>query len=106
MQLLLLASAICSEVAATLSLRMATVGSKRWYVPVTGGYLFAFMLLAVVLDLGMPLGIAYGIWTATGVALTAILSRILFNESLTWLMGIGITLIVGGVLLVEVGAVH
>lgn len=103
---LLLSLAICSEVGATLSLRMATSGSKRWYIPVASGYVFAFILLAVTLALGMPLGVAYGIWAATGVAITAILSRVFFNEPLTWLMSTGIVLIVGGVLLIELGSAH
>ena len=55
---------------------------------------------------GMALGVAYGIWAASGVALTAILSKFLFKEPFTWLMGLGIVLIVGGVLCIELGAVH
>jgi small multidrug resistance pump len=54
----------------------------------------------------MPLGVAYGIWAAAGVALTAIAGRLLFQERLTWVMSLGIVLIIGGVLLVEVGAAH
>ena len=55
---------------------------------------------------GVPLGVAYGIWAAAGVAIMAVLSKILFKEPLTWLMGFGIILIVGGVLLIELGAAH
>ena len=54
--------------------------------------------------LGTPLGVAYGIWTAAGVALAAVFSRLLFREPLTPLMGAGIVLIACGVLLVELGA--
>ncbi|MDN5548166.1 MAG: QacE family quaternary ammonium compound efflux SMR transporter, partial [Rhodococcus sp. (in: high G+C Gram-positive bacteria)] len=46
------------------------------------------------------------IWTACGVALTAIASRILFREPLTKLMIVGIGLIAAGVLLIELGAGH
>ncbi|MFZ4893688.1 DMT family transporter [Plantibacter sp. Mn2098] len=104
---LLLAGAIVTEVAATLSLS-ASKGftRKRWIAPVVIGYLTAFSLLAVVLAEGMPVGVAYGVWAACGVALTAILSRVLFKEPLTWVMSVGIVLIVGGVLLVEFGAAH
>ena len=55
---------------------------------------------------GMPLGIAYGIWAAAGVALTAVGSRLLFAEPLTRKMLGGIAFIVVGVLLIEVGALH
>lgn len=106
MQWILLAVAILAEVGATLSLHAATGGSRRWYVAVVAGYLAAFSLLAVVLALGMPLGIAYGLWAAAGVALTAVLSRVIFKEPFTWVMGLGVALIVGGVLLVETGAAH
>ncbi|GAA1493070.1 DMT family transporter [Curtobacterium herbarum] len=99
----LLAIAIVSEVAATISLKLATDGKKRFYVPVAIGYVVAFSLLAVALTLGLPIGVAYGIWAATGVALTAVLGRVLFREPLTRLMLAGIGLIIVGVLLVELG---
>jgi small multidrug resistance pump len=66
----------------------------------------AFVMLTLTLAAGMPLGVAYGIWAAAGVALTAVISKVLFKEPLTWLMGFGIVLIIGGVLLIEVGAGH
>ena len=98
-----LAVAISFELAATLSLRMA-VDNARWYAAVVPGYLVAFVFLSLTLAGGMPLGVAYGIWAAAGVALAAVLSRLLFREPLTPLMGAGIVLIAGGVLLVELGA--
>ena len=104
---LLLAGAIITEVGATLSLNASNgLKRKRWIAPIVVGYLTAFTLLGVVLAQGMPVGIAYGVWAACGVALTAILSRILFAEPLTWVMSVGVVLIVGGVLLVELGAAH
>jgi len=54
----------------------------------------------------MALGVGYGIWAACGVALTAILSKLLFDEPFSWIMAAGIALVVGGVLLVELGAAH
>ncbi|MFL0359864.1 DMT family transporter [Curtobacterium flaccumfaciens] len=99
----LLAIAIVTEVGATISLKLATDGKRVWYVAVVAGYLIAFSLLAVALTLGLPIGVAYGIWAATGVALTAILGRVLFREPLTALMLGGVALIIVGVLLVELG---
>lgn len=103
---LLLAGAIVFEVAGTLSLRMAATGRRWWYLAVTASYVSAFTLLLFTLAAGMGLGVAYGVWAASGVALTAILSRVIFDEPLNWLMGLGIVLIVGGVLLIELGAAH
>jgi small multidrug resistance pump len=105
---LALAGAILVEVIATLSLRASDGFRKRgWMIPVVLGYLASFYLLWVSLSLGMPVGVAYGVWTACGVALVAIIARFLFSEPLTWLMGAGIALIVAGVLTIETsGAVH
>ena len=101
--LLFLATAI--EVSGTLCLRMSAVTGHRFWV-VLGAlcYVSAYGFLALVLKAGMDLGVAYGIWAATGVALTAIASYLLFKEPFTWLKSLGVVLIVGGVLLVEAGA--
>lgn len=101
---LLLAVAVVAEVAGTLSLRLAATGRPAWYGAVAVGYLIAFTGLASALAHGMPLGVAYGIWAAAGVALTAIGSRVLFGEPLTRVMVLGIALIMIGVLLVELGS--
>lgn len=101
---MLLAGAVVCEVAATLSLRMAVRSTRLWYVVVVVGYTAAFGLLSVTLAQGMPLGVAYGVWSAAGVAITALLGRVLFKEPFTWVMALGVVLIIGGVLLVETGA--
>jgi small multidrug resistance pump len=105
---LVLAAAIIIEVFATLSLRASDgFRKKAWMVPVVAGYLACFYLLWLSLSLGMPVGIAYGVWTACGVALVAVLARYLFAEPLTWLMVLGIGFIIAGVLTIELaGAVR
>ena len=106
MMWLLLAGAILTEVTATLLLRVASAGKRRWYIPVGVGYFLAFALLTLTLDQGMSLGVAYGTWAAAGVALTALGSRVFFKERITPVMMLGLGLIIGGVLLIELGAVH
>lgn len=101
-----LIGAVVCEVCATLCLRLAAAGRRRWFIGVVIGYVIAFSLLVNALARGMALGVAYGIWAAAGVALTAVLSRILFKEPLTRVMALGILLIAAGVLLVELGASH
>ena len=103
---LLLAAAILFEVSGTLSLRMATGHRRGWYAAVVIGYLLAFLCLSAVLRQGMGLGLAYGIWTAVGIALTAVASKVLFDEPLTLVMAGGITLIACGVLFLELGQSH
>ncbi|MDS1115729.1 SMR family transporter [Gordonia westfalica] len=98
--------AIMAEVGATLALRAATDGRPRFYGIVVVGYVTAFVALTIALRQGIPLGVAYGIWAAAGVAATAVAAHFLFRERLTPRMLAGIGVIVVGVLLVELGAVH
>jgi small multidrug resistance pump len=105
---LVLACAIGVEVFRTLGLRASDgFRNKAWVVPVVAAYLASFYLLWLTLRLGMPIGIAYGVWTACGVALVAVIAHYLFRDPLTPKMLIGIGLIVAGVLTIElVGVVH
>lgn len=103
----LLGCAILLEVAGTVSMRLSD-GLTR-VVPsivVVVGYLGAFVLLAQVLKLGMPLGVAYGIWAAAGVALVAVIGAVFLGDGLTGVQIGGIVLVIGGVLALEMGAAH
>jgi small multidrug resistance pump len=99
----LLTAAIVTEVAATLSLR-ASQDHAAWLAVVVVGYATAFALLALVLRGGIAVGVAYGIWGASGTALTAVLAAVIFRDALTWPIVGGIALIIAGVLLVEIGS--
>ncbi|MGN6414345.1 DMT family transporter [Flexivirga sp.] len=103
----MLLGAIVLEVGATLSLR-ASDGLRQllWLIPIIVGYGGSFVLLAQVLKDGMPVGVAYGIWSAIGVALTALLGKAIFSDPLTTKMGIGIMLVIGGVVLLESESAH
>ncbi|MGE2714480.1 DMT family transporter [Mycolicibacterium litorale] len=100
---LFLIAAIVCEVGATLSLKGAE-SAPLLYGVVAVGYVGAFVCLTLTLKRGMGLGVAYGIWAATGVAATAVLSSLVFGEAFTVTMGIGLVFIIVGVLLVETGA--
>ena len=99
---LTLAGGILLEVLATLGLRASDGFRKRaWIAPVVAGYVASFTLISWTLSLGMPVGIAYGVWSACGVALVALLAKVLFGEPLTPMMVGGIALIIVGVLTIE-----
>lgn len=100
---LLLSGAILAEVTGTMALR-ATVDTVAWMPLVPAAYLVTFVLLGMVLRAGMPIGVAYGIWGAAGVSLTAVLGALLFDELLGASAIVGIGLIIVGVVLVETGA--
>lgn len=104
---LLLALAIASEVTATLSLRASEgLRRRRWIPVVVVGYLAAFTLLGAILALGMPVGVAYGVWAAAGVAVTAVLGRVIFKDHFSAMMAVGVALIAVGVVLIEFGGTH
>lgn len=101
---LLLALAISGEVAATISLKFSEGFSKLVpSVVVVLGYAIAFIALAQVLKAGLPIGVAYAIWAAAGVGLVALIGALFLGEQLTPTMIGGLVLVVGGVVLLELG---
>ncbi|MGV9615203.1 DMT family transporter [Nocardia xishanensis] len=107
MTLLLLAMAIASEVTATVSLKLSDGFTKL--VPsivVVIGYGSAFFFLSQALKRGMSIGVAYGIWSAVGVAAIAVIGVLFLNERLTLIQIGGIALVILGVLALELGGAH
>ena len=102
-----LAAAIAAEVIATLCLRASEGLSRAGFVVVVViGYLAAFGLLSQVLVRDVPLGVAYGIWAAVGVAAVAVLSIPLFGESLSAIQLGGLGLVLVGIVALEAGGAH
>lgn len=105
MTALLLAGAIACEVAGTMSLRASEGFARRGFVAaMIAGYALAFLFLMAVLDRGVSIGVAYGIWAAAGIALTAVAGRLVFRDPLTGTMVAGVALIAVGVFVIENGA--
>ncbi|MEV0030273.1 multidrug efflux SMR transporter [Nocardia sp. NPDC050793] len=107
MTLLLLALAIASEVTATVSLKLSEGFTKL--VPsivVVIGYGAAFFFLSQALKRGMSIGVAYGIWSAVGVAAIAVIGVLFLDERLTLTQIGGIALVILGVLALELGGAH
>lgn len=100
-----MAGAIVAEVAGTLALR-AAVDHPGWVPVVVTSYVVAFTLIGLTLRAGMRIGAVYGIWGATGVALVALLGMVIFGETLSPPVMIGILIIIVGVVLVETGSHH
>ena len=103
---LFLALAIATEVIATTFLKLTSGERQIWwaYPIVAVGYVLSFVMLSQTLSKGVPLGIAYAIWAGVGVVLVAVISWIVFHETLTWQQLAGMVLVVGGVVLLEAGA--
>ena len=101
---LLLALAIGAEVAGTLSLKHTRgFTDPLMSVVVIACYVVAIFLLAQVLSRGMPVAVAYAVWSAIGITVVAVLGAVLLDESLTWPQVVGIVLIVVGVVALELG---
>lgn len=96
----LLAIAVVAEVGGSVSMRMSE-GFTRWLptASVCVLYLIAFWLEAIVMRT-LGIGVTYSVWAGAGMALSAIVGIIYFNESVNLLKIGGIIIIVIGVTLV------
>ncbi|MGW0050426.1 multidrug efflux SMR transporter [Nocardia cyriacigeorgica] len=107
MTFLFLALAIVSEISATVSLKLSEGFTKL--VPsivVVVGYAAAFVFLSQALKRGMAVGVAYGIWSAVGVAAVALIGVLFLDERLTPVQVGGIALVILGVVALELGGAH
>ncbi|MFB7892879.1 DMT family transporter [Microbacterium sp. NPDC056044] len=99
---LILSGAIVAEVAGAMALK-AALSLPLLFVLVAAGYITAFALMAKLLRDGGSIGVIYGIWAASGVALTAVAGAVLFGDALSMLSIVGIGVVILGVVLVETG---
>ena len=97
----LLGLAIISEVIGSTFL-VKSEGFSKLFPSIMVLVLFslAFYLLSQVIKT-IPLGIAYAIWAGVGIVLTAIVSHVLFKQTLDTPAMIGIALIVSGVFVIN-----
>jgi small multidrug resistance pump len=96
-----LGTAIVAEVIATSALKAAE-GFTR-LIPslvVLAGYATAFYFLSLTLRT-LPLGIAYAVWSAVGIALVSVIGWLRYGQSLDAPAMIGIGLIVAGVVVIN-----
>ena len=93
--------AIVSEVAATSALKASESFSRFWpSLVVVVGYALAFYFLSLTLK-SIPVAVAYAVWSGVGIALIAIIGWLLFGQTLDLPGIVGITLIVAGVLVLN-----
>lgn len=97
-----LAISIVAEVIATSALKASDGFTKLWpSVVVVVGYGVAFHFLALTLKT-IPIGVAYAMWAGAGVTLVAIVGWLLFGQKLDLAAIIGMAMIVGGVVILQV----
>jgi small multidrug resistance pump len=103
-----LATAIGSEIIATVSLKLSDGFTKPIpSVVVVVGYAISFYALSVTLR-SIPLGVVYAVWSGVGTAAVAMIGVFLFREVLDAVKVAGIGLIIVGVVMLNGagGAAH
>lgn len=102
----LLIIAIISEVFGSSMLKVSD-GFKRIFpsLGIVIGYGIAFYALSLALKT-LSLGVAYAIWAGLGTALTAIVGFTIYKEAFSRKKFYGLILIIGGVILLNVGGAH
>lgn len=98
---LLLLGAVVSEVFADSMMKLSNGFARK--MPVVGvavGYLIAFYLLSLAMQL-LPLGLVYAVWTGLGVLLTVVVGTVFWHERMTWRTVVGSLAIVTGVAILE-----
>ena len=94
---LLLTIAICTEVAATVSLRFSDGFTKPLPSALTiAGYVLSFYLLALVLR-DISVSTTYAIWAGVGTAAVALIGMTVLGEPATAVKLASIALIIAGV---------
>lgn len=97
-----LGAAILSEVVGTTFLQASQQFTKPW--PTLGMaicYGAAFFFLSHALKV-IPVGIAYAIWSGLGVVMISLIGMVLFKQKLDLPAIIGLVMIVGGVVVINV----
>lgn len=101
MAYLFLALAILLESAGTIFMKLSEGFSKLWFAGATvAAYGLCFYFLSLSLKV-IPLGVAYAIWAALGIILSNVVGVFLFKQSFDLAVGIGVSLIVLGVVVIN-----
>lgn len=103
---ILLVAAIAAEVTATTALKLSE-GFTRLLpsVVVAVGYVVSFVLLAQVLR-HLQVSVAYAIWSGVGTAAVAVIGILALKEPLTATKIVGVLLIIGGVVTLNLAGAH
>ena len=97
-----LAIAIVSEVIGTSALKSSDGFSRLWpSVLVVVGYGVAFYFLSLTLRV-IPVGVAYAVWSGVGIVLITLVAWIFLGQKLDLPAMAGMTLIVAGVVVMNV----
>ncbi|XVV13824.1 DMT family transporter [Actinoplanes sp. CA-131856] len=98
--------AISSEVAATSLLKTTDGFTKLWpTLACLSGYAVSFLMLALTVR-DLPVGVVYAVWSAIGTAAIVAIGAAFLGEPLTLPKVIGVSLIIAGVVVVNLSGAH
>jgi small multidrug resistance pump len=93
--------AIVLEVIATSALQASQQFTRLWPTLLMAlGYAGAFYFLSIALR-GIPVGVAYAIWSGLGIMLISIIGWVIFGQKLDLAAIVGLGFILVGVLIVN-----
>jgi small multidrug resistance pump len=101
-----LLGAIAAEIGAT-SLMKATEGFTRLWPTLAciAGYAISLVLLSQAVK-GVSVGVAYALWSAVGTAAIVAIGAAFLGEPITVIKVAGISLIIAGVVTLNLGGAH
>lgn len=100
---ILIGVAVVFEVFADTMMKISDGFKKKWpIVFVAIGYIVAFWSISQVL-LVLPLGPVYAAWVGLGIALTAVVGAVLWDEGFNVKKVVGLVAIIAGVVLLRMG---
>jgi small multidrug resistance pump len=93
--------AIVLEVIATSALQASQQFTRLWPTLLMAlGYAGAFYFLSIALR-GIPVGVAYAIWSGLGIVLISVIGWVIFGQKLDLAAIVGLGFILAGVLIVN-----
>lgn len=93
--------AISAEIVATTALKSSDGFTRVWPSMVAAvGYTIAFYFLALTLRT-IPVGVAYAIWSGVGIVAITLIGYFRFQQQLDAASVIGISLIIAGVIVLQ-----
>ena len=103
----LLAVAIVAEVIATSLLKTTDGFTRLW--PTVGclaGYAVAFTLMAMAIARGMQVDVAYALWSALGTTAIVLIAVLFLGSPISVTKVIGVALVIGGVITLNMAGAH
>lgn len=99
--------AIAFEVVATSLLKSTDGFSKLWpTIACLACYVVSFSALAWAIKQQLPVGVAYAMWSGLGTAAIVAIGVVFLGEEISFMKVAGVLLVIGGVVVLNLGGAH